>query len=256
MKASLFTLLVFFLNGPVVADSPSVSVKQIGALFLEAPPGREKNLIPMGAFGAQEKVETHAVIIFENRLIADIPTFGDDSKVSAFAILPNKTQVSLGTASTSSFRKISEDGKKTLVSISVSRLPDSFVSGVLFKGFIKLPVASAIKRNSAAFQPKVGKGIDVGLGNILISKIESDSMTLSGDDRLTRVATIKIIKTDGTIIVGERGGYSRRGGTEGTVVESQWRFNSPIIPGKIEVATYNDLAIIEVPINLMVTKPY
>ena len=249
-------LLALFLSGSVAADSPAFSVKQIGALFLEAPPGREKALTPMGAFGSQEKVEAHAVIVFENRLIADIPTFGDDSKVTATAILSNKASVSLGTASFSSFRKVSDDGKKTLISLSVSRLPDSSVSGVAFKGSIKLPVASSVKKASAVFLPKVGNRLDVGLGNVVISTIESDSLTLSGDEKLTRIAAVKIIKPDGSVIAGERSAFSKQGGTEGTVVTSQWRFNAPISSGKIEIATYHELATIEVPINLVIAKPY
>lgn len=256
MKPCATLLLAALLTGPVAADAPSFSVKQIGALFVEAPPGREKNLFPMGTFGSQEKVEAHAVISFVNRLIVDLPTFGNDSNVNAIAILPAKGQTPLGPASTSSFRKVSEDGKKTLISVSVSRLPDSGVSGVVFSGFLKLPVASAIKKVSAAFQAKAGHRLDVGLGNVVVSKIESDSLTMSGDDRLSAVAALRIVKPDGSVAIGERSAYSRQGGTEGTVTSVQWRFNAPIAPGKIEISVYQDLATLDVPINLVVTKPY
>lgn len=240
-----------------VAATPDVTVKQIGATFLEAPPGRDKNLTPFGTFGNQESVETHAVVIFKDRVIADIPVFSnDDSKITAMAILPNKTQTSLGPVKASSFRKVSEDGKKTLVSLSVSRLPDGGVSGVAFSGFVKLPVATSITRNSVPFQPKVGAKLDVGLGNSVISNIDSTSITLSGDDRLMGIAAVKIVKADGSTISGERGAYSRQGGTNGTTVSAQWRFTGPISAGKIEVSSYRDLTTIEVPINLIVAKPY
>jgi hypothetical protein len=256
MKFSPALLLALLLTGPVAADAPSFSVKQIGALFVEAPPGREKNLFPMGTFGSQEKVEAHAVISFGNRLIVDLPTFGNDSNVNAIAVLAAKGQTPLGPATASSFRKVSEDGKKTLVSFSVSRLPDSGVTGVVFSGSMKLPVASAIKKISAAFQPKAGHRLDVGLGNVVVSKIESDSLTMSGDDRLSAVAMVKILKSDGSVVTGERSAYARQGGTDGTVTSLQWRFNAPISAGKIEFSVYQDLATLDVPINLVVTKPY
>jgi hypothetical protein len=257
MKASIASLLlVIFISGPVAADSPSVSVKPIGALFLEPPPGREKNLVPFGVFGSQEKVEVHAIVMLENRLIADVPTFSSASKVNATATLPDKTQVPLGTATTTSFRKVSEDGKKTQISFSIDRLPDSGVSRVAFKGFTTLTIASSIKRTRVDFQPKVGNRLDVGLGNLIVSKVETDSLTFSGDDKLTEIAAVKIIKPDGSVIVGERGSYGRIGNTERAVVESQWRFNAPISQGKIEIAAYHELTTVEVPINLVVTKPY
>jgi hypothetical protein len=256
MEFSPALLLAALLSGQVSADSPSFSVKQTGALFIEAPPGRDKNLQPMGTFGSQEKVEAHAVIAFSNRLIADLPTFGNDSKVNATAVLPGKGQAALGQASVSSFRKLSEDGKKTLVSLSVSRLPDNGVSGVLFSGSVKLLVASAVKKTSAVFQPKEGQRLDVGLGNLIISKIESDSLIFSGDDRLSAVAALRLVKPDGSVVNGERSAFSRQGGTDGTAITSQWRFNAPISSGKIEFSIYQDLTTLDVPVNLMVTKPY
>ncbi len=256
MKFSAALLLALVLTGPVAAQSPSFAVKQTGALFIEAPPGRDKNLLPMGTFGAQEKVEAHAVVTFSNRLIADLPTFGNDSNVNATAILPGNGQAPLGAASVSSFRKVSEDGRKTLVSVSVSRLPDSGVSGVVFSGFVKLPVATSLKKLSAAFQPKEGHRLDVGLGKLVVAKIESDALVFSGDDRLSAVAALKILKPDGSVVNGERSAYSRQGGTDGTVVTSQWRFNAPIASGKIEFSIYQDLATLDVPVNLVVSKPY
>lgn len=256
MKLCPTLLLAALLSGPVAADTPSFSVQQTGALFIEAPPGRDKNLLPMGTFGSQEKVEAHAVVAFANRLIADLPTFGNDSKVNATAILPGKGQASLGQASVSNFRKLSEDGRKTLLSFSVSRLPDGGVSGVVFSGSVKLPVASAIKKVSTTFQPKAGQRLDVGLGNVTVAKIESDSLILNGDDRLAAVASLKIVKPDGSVMNGERSAYSRQGGTEGTTITSQWRFNAPIASGKIEFAVYQDLTTLDVPVNTVVSKPY
>lgn len=256
MRASAALLLTLLMSETALADAPSFSVKQFGALFVEAPPGRESNLVPMGTFGSQEKVETHAVVAFDNRLIVDMPTFGDDAKITAVGILSNKTQAPLGAASVSNFRKLSADGKKTTYSFSVARLPDSGVAGVVFSGQLKVLVASAVKKSSASFQPKVGQKLDLGLGNVVISNVESSSLTLSGDDRVSAIAAIRIIKPDGSAVTGERGAYSRRGGTDGTVVTSQWQFGVPVSAGKIEASVYQDLTSVQVPINLVVTKPY
>lgn len=256
MKFSPALLLAAFLSGPACADAPSFSVKQTGALFIEAPPGRDKNLLPVGTFGSQEKVEAHAVIAVANRLIADLPTFGNDSSVKASAILPSKGQADLGSASVSSFRKVSEDGKKTLMSFSVSRLPDGGVSGVVFSGSVKLLIATSVKKTSAAFEPKEGQRLDVGLGHVVIAKIEPGALIFSGDDRLSAVAALRIVKSDGSVVTGERSAYSRQGGTQGMAITSQWRFNAPISSGKIEFSIYQDLTMLDVPVNLVVTKPY
>ena len=152
--------------------------------------------------------------------------------------------------------KVSADGKKTLVSLSISRLPDGGVSGLVFDGVVKLPVALGIKSASASFQPKVGQRLDVGLGDITVANTETDSLTLSGDTRLGTVASLKIVKPDGSFAVGERAAYSRQGGTDRTVVTSQWRFNAPISAGKIEFSIYQELTTMDVPVRLVVTKPY
>lgn len=256
MRVSAALLLTLLLSEAALADTPSFSVKQFGAQFVEAPPGRDSNLVPMGSFGSQEKVETHAVVAFDNRLIVDMPTFGDESKVTAVAILSNKAQAPIGTANVSNFRKLSADGKKTTYSFSVTRLPDSGIAGVVFSGQLKVLVASAIRKSNASFQPKVGQKLDLGLGNVVVSNVEPSSLTLSGDDRVNAIAGIRIIKPDGSAVAGERGAYSRRGGTEGTVIASQWQFGAPISAGKIEVSVYQDLTSVQVPINLVVTKPY
>lgn len=207
MKSVLPALLLPLLLSAAFAAPPSVSVKQIGATFLEAPPGREKNLTPIGtgSFGAQEYVETHVVVAFKDRIIADIPAFNaDDTKVTVTAILPNKTQSAMGNARSSSFRKVSEDGKKTLVSLSINRLPDGGATGISFNGTIKLPVATSLARTTVVFQPKVGTKVDIGLGDSVVSNVDATSLTLSGDERLMGLAGIKLIKADGTTLTGER----------------------------------------------------
>ncbi len=256
MKACLALAAALLLSGAAVADTPSFSVKQFGAQFIEAPPGRDNNLLPMGSLGAQEKVETHAVVAFDNRLIVDLPSFGDDAKVTATAILANKTQAPLGAASVAGFRKLSADGRKTTYSFSVTRLPDGGVAGVVFSGQVRVMVASAVKKTSVPFQPKVGQKLELGLSNVVVANVDAGSVTLSGDDRVSAIAAVRLVKPDGSAVAGERGAYSRRGGTDGSTVAVQWQFAAPVSAGKLEVSVYQDLGAVQVPVNLVVTKPY
>jgi len=256
MRASRIAVSLFMaVTSSAFADTASYSLKQIGASFIEAPPGRDSNLVPMGMFGS-EKVETHAVISFNNRLIADIPSFGKDAKVTATAIFGNKSRTTLGTAEYSAFRKTSDDKKKSLFTVSVSRLPDKPIVGVDFSGNVRLSVARSLKKLTSSFQPKVGAKVDVGLGNISISKIEGTALTLTGDSRLSGVASVRILKSDGTAVTGERASYSFQGFEGNSTVISQWQFNQAIPPGKIELSYYEGLETIEVPISFLVMKPY
>jgi len=223
---------------------------------MEAPPGRDKNLVPMGNFGKQEKVEVYAVATFTNKLIIANPLIRLDSKVKAAAVLADKTSMELGSAEVSPFPKVTDDGRRTLLSISVSRLPDKPVATITFSGFVRLQVANGISRKTSSFEPKVGSRIDIGLGRIAVAMVEANSVTFTGGDQLDRIAGLKISKPDGTTITGERGGYSRMGGTDGTVVQAQWSFSAPISAGKIEASVYDGLETVDVPIKLTIAKPY
>jgi hypothetical protein len=240
----------------VSAQQPSVTIKVTGATFLEAPPSRDKNLVPFGSFNEQEKVEVHAVLSFKDRIIADAPFFsGSDSSVKATATLLDKTSADLGSAKTSSFRKTSEDRKYSLISFSVSRLPDKPVSSVTFVGAVKVSVAKRMAQKVANFEPKVGAKVELGLGETTITAVEANSFTLSGGDQLGQVAELKLIKPDGTKVKGERGSYGRRGG-ERVLVTMDWNFGSPISAGKLEATLFEGLETIEVPVKLGVAKPY
>lgn len=75
----------------------------------------------------------------------------------------------------------------------------------------------------------LGNGI---VKTVASETIEANSITVSGGDQLNQVAAIKIIKTDGTILVGERGAYARRGDTDGAQVDVQYSFNGPRYRGQ------------------------
>ncbi|WP_162061449.1 hypothetical protein [Undibacterium sp. KW1] len=247
---------LFLLNTSAYAEQAAVSVKQIGASFLEAPPGREKNLVPMGSMNAQEKVETHLIATFKNRLITDMPFFSNDSKVSAIAILSDKSTVELGPAEVSSFRKVSEDRKKTLISVSVSRLPDKPVAGIRFSGSVKVQVAISEVRKTAKFEAKVGSRPELGIGQISVAVLDANSFTLSGGEALERISAIKITKADGSTLTGQRGALSRQGETDGVRVQTQWTFPGPVSSGKLDITMYDALETVDVPVSVVVAKPY
>jgi hypothetical protein len=248
--------LALFYATTVSAQQPPVTIKVTGATFLEAPPSRDKNLVPFGSFNEMEKVEVHAVLSFKDRIIADAPFFpSGDSSVKATATLLDKTSADLGSAKSSSFRKTSEDRKYSLISFSVSRLPDKPASSVMFAGTVKVSVAKRMRQKVANFEPKVGAKIELGLGETTITAVEANSFTLSGGDQLGQVAELKFIKLDGTKVKGERGSYGRRGG-ERVLVTMDWSFGSPISAGKLEATLFEGLETIEVPVKLSVAKPY
>lgn len=253
---SLLFLLPLLHATAVHAQAPAYKVKQIGATFLEAPPGRDKNLVPFGSFGSQEKVETHAVVEFSNRIVADVPTFQSDAKVVASAIGSDKSVANLGTAEGSSFRKISEDRKKTLISMSVARLPDQKIAGVRFSGTVKFHVAKSESRASVKFEPKLGAKVVVGADSMTVSKIDGSVLTFAGGDWLKRIAAVKLVKADGGVLTATRTATGTVGGTDGIRVDMQWQFSGPLVAGKLELTLLDGLEAIDVPIDLIVAKPY
>jgi hypothetical protein len=238
------------------AAQPLWSIKQIGATYVEAPPGRDKSLAPQVAFGSLEKVEVHAVVAFKDRIVTDTPFMGSVSTVKATANLAAKTTFELGSAEVGNFRKVSDDRKKTLFSIGVSRLPDHPVTSVTFSGLLRITVAKGLKQKSGNLEPKVGSRVELGLGNVTVESIDANSITFKGGEPLNQIAELRFIKADGSKAKGERRSYSSQGGSAGTVVSAQWSFDIPIGAGKIEASIYDGLETLEVPVKLTVAKPY
>lgn len=249
-------LLTLFCTVPAGALPMWVSVKQMGATFLEVPPGRDVALAPIASVTAQPRIETHVIATFGNRVVTDVPVWGPDSKVNAIAVLVNKKYSPIGPAQVGAFRRVSEDRTRTLFSISVTRLPDKPVSGVQFVGTVRVNVARRVARKSLKFTPKVGARLDLGLGIVKIGAADASSITLGGGERLGWIASMKLTKADGRVVTGQRGAYARRGGGAGAAVQSHWDFTGPIGPGKLDVTVYEAVEAVNVPVDLIVAKPY
>lgn len=247
--------LTCLLAGAACAQAPSYTITQIGASFSEPPPGREKALTPWG--GAMEKVETSFVVSFANRLVTDTPTFGDQGKVQATAFLKNGGTQELGAASVgNAMKKISEDRRKATLTVTLHRLPDQPVKGIRFSGTTKVGVATGTRTKQVAFTPRAGETFDFGLGVITMGPVEGNSIALLGGEPLSRLYGLKLLRPDGTSVQAERGAYGREGGLAGTRVTSQWRFEGPVVAGRLEFQYYEGLEEFSLPVDLLVARPY
>lgn len=237
------------------AQAPIYTITQIGAVFHEPPPGREKALAGFG--GVMEKVETTVVVSFKNRIIAELPFLDGESRLTAHALLANGSAFPLGTVDGNrGFRPISEDKRKTSLTLGVNRLPDQATKGVRFSGTVKLGLASGLSSKVLTLTRKQGAPLDFGLGAVSISSMDGNSITLAGGDPLSRLQGVKFIKPDGSSAIAERGSYSRIGASAGSKLEVQWRFNVPVGPGRYEFLVYKDLEEFDLPVDLVVAKPY
>ena len=248
--------LLLALGSPwAAAEAPVFAITQIGAAYFEPPPGRDKKLVPFG--GEMEKVETSFVVAFKNRIVADIPLFSSESKVVATALIKGKPSVSLGTASSSrGFAKISADGRKVTLVVSINRLLDQAISGVGFSGTTKIFVATGESMKAVTMSPKSGEKLEFGLGKIVLGETDANSITFTGGYQLLSLSGVKFVRPDGSKVNAERGAVSVVGATQGSKVEMQWRFQAAVGAGRYEISVYDNLAEIDVPIDLVVAKPF
>ncbi len=247
-----FTLL---LAGAAYAQAPNYTITQIGASFSEPPPGREKALRPWGS--VMEKVETSFVVSFTNRVVADTPTFGDQGKVQATAFLKSGGTQELGPASVgNAMKRISEDRRKATLTVTLDRLPEQPVKGIRFQGSTKIGVAKGTQSRQLAFTPRAGETFDFGLGPITLVLVEGNSLSLTGGDPLDRLYGLRLLRPDGTSVTAERGAWTRQGGTTGPRVTTQWRFEGPVVAGRLEFQFYEGLEEFNLPIDLLVARPY
>jgi hypothetical protein len=236
-----------------IALAQSTDVKVIGASFFEAPPNRDKNLVPFGAGFGQEKVEVHAIISAKDRLLIDLQGMGRDQAVTATGMHANKSIVQLGGAEIGSFPKVSADRKMMSIAMSVSRLPDNVPTAVSFNGTINVRAARSQSQKSVKLTMQSGAALDFGIGDVKLAKYEPTLLKLAGGEGIERIASLRFVGADGRAIAGERAGYSRMNSR----YEIEYKFAAPIAgDGKLEATLLDNVETLTVPIRVTVTKPY
>jgi hypothetical protein len=244
-------LAVNFLSASVVYAQSS-TVKVIGATFLEAPPGRDKNLTPFSAGSSQEKVEVNAVVSVKDRMMIDIRGMGSDQSVTATGMLANKTIVPLGSADVGSFPKLSADKKFMSLTLSVARLPDTSPVAVSFVGNVNARVARGLVAKQSAFSIKPESPVDFGIGEVKVEKVEGSVISLRGGPGMERISAIKYISKDGKAHEGERTSWSRMGDRHSV----SYKFGVPVTESKLEAALFDGLESVAIPVNITITRPY
>ncbi len=234
------------------AQTAAQTFKIIGAAFIEAPPGRDKNLVPFSAGQSQEKAEVHAILSVNNGLLIDIARFSRDQSVMATGMYANKSTFTLGTVDISSFPRVSADGKSMLVSMSVSRLSDKPVVAINFAGTVKVRSARGTSNKSAKFIAKSGSLIELGLGDTKVAKIDGGTVTFEGSSALERVSAMKFVGADGKMNAGENVGSGRINDR----YEVSYRFTTPLTDGRIEATLFEGMETNDVPVRLTITRPY
>lgn len=245
--------VLFAIAGSVAATTAlGQSLKIIGASFIEAPPGRDKNLSPFLSGNTQERAEVHAVLSVTSGMLVDVAGMARDQQLVATGVLTNKSTVALGAVETSSFAKISADRKSMLVSLAISRFPDKPIIAVNFGGSLKIRTAKSVSNKKANFTPKAGTTLDLGLGSTTVLKVEGNTITLVGGYAMERLSALKFLTADGRSVPGESRGYSRMNDR----YELTYAFASTLTEGQLEASLFEGLESKDVPINLTVVRPY
>lgn len=240
----------------VSAQTPAtgdIEVGIMGVTFLQAPPGRDKNLTAFGTFDTQEKVEVNAHLTSKSRIFvegADSVFEQGDVKVTAF--FPDKSSQSFGFANAAGFPKFSTNGKTRTINISIKRLPDRVVSGFLFVGTVPLTLAKSTKKFETAFDPN--KPGAFNLGGALVSSFVHDAqkLELKGDSSLVRIKQIALKTPNGVVVNGERRGNSRMNNE----YSQTWNFSVPVTKGQLQAEIYESLETINHPIKLTIGRPW
>jgi hypothetical protein len=243
-----------FLAPALHAQVPGIEVKITGASFFEAPPNRDKNLAVFSTGPSQEKVEVHAVLSSSGKLFAEFggASFFDKTDIKVTAILPNKSAVALGSADVGSFPKLSSDGKIRTLSMSINRLPDQPVQGLVFEGAVPVAVAKGLVKTSSAFESKSPQSLKLGAITASIAKIEGQTISFKGNESLAQLHSLFLQTADGRKITAERRSWGRMNNE----VTQEWTFTGPLSAGTLHAENYDGLETIKVPVRLIVGKPY
>jgi hypothetical protein len=249
--ALFFTISLF--TPYLCAQTSGIEVKIIGASYFEAPPNRDKNLAIFATGQSQEKVEIYAIATSKNKRFSEFSlSVFEKADIKVTAILANKASLLLGSAEIGSFPKISTDGKSRQISFSMTRLPDQPLQGLVFEGTIPLTLAKGLVKTTSKFEPTVGTQIKLNDIAASIAKIDSQTITLKGNDGLARLYSLSLKLADGRNVMAERRSWGRMNNE----TTQDWAFASPLGTGTIQAEVYDGLETVQQPIRLIVGKPY
>jgi hypothetical protein len=242
------------MSGPAAAQArDDLELKITGVTFIEAPPGRDKNLTAFGASPSQEKVEVNAVAVSRSlQFVQETGGFMDKGEVKVTAIFPDKSSQAFGSAEVSGFPKFSADGRTRSFNLAINRLPDRPVSGLVFEGTVPLTVATGSSKAAQALDPQRPGAFKLGGVEIRQFKVEGNSLNIEGNDSLQRIKTLSFKLPSGQVVHGERGGWQRMNAD----YRQTWEFDAPLPKGELQAELYEGLRTVRQPVRLVVGRPW
>jgi hypothetical protein len=234
------------------AQAPQIETKVIGVTYLEAPPSRDKNIAAFGTFSSMEKVEVHAIAMSKNVFFPESTSGLEKGNVVANAISTNGTSIPLGTADMNSFEKVSTDRRMRSLNLSITRLPDQAIKGIVFEGQVPVNVFKQLKTIEKKVEIKAGTNFSIEKFTVSIAKSEGKMMTLKGSTELTQIASLAIKTAEGKLNSAKRGSYSRMNSD----VTQDWEFSGPIAPGVMVLELFEGMQEIKLPVKFVVGKPF
>lgn len=252
LRISIHLALTLFFAVSAYAQTPNIDVKIIGVTYLEAPPGREKNLAAFGTFSSMEKVEVHAVASSKNVYFPENAGFLEKGSITASAIATNGSSIPLGTADVNSFEKISADRRMRSLNLSVARLPDQAIKGIVFEGQLPMQTFKQLKVLEKKTEIKAGTSFSVEKIVVNIAKLEGKTLTIKGNADISQIASFTIKAPDGKLNAAKRSSYSRMNND----VTQDWEFGSTITPGAMVLELFEGMQEVKLPVRFVVGKPF
>ena len=246
-------MAAFAAFSPVLHAREDVDLKVTGVTFIEAPPGRDKNLTAFGASPSQEKVEINAVATSRTlQFVEASGGFPDKGDVNVTAVFPDKSSQAFGNAEMSGFAKFSADGRTRSFNLVINRLPDKPVSGLIFEGTLPLSVANGTSKAAQALDPQRPGPLKLGSVDILQFKIDGTSVHFQGNDTLLRIKTLSLKLPSGQMIKAERGGWQRTNAD----YSQTWKFDAPPAKGELQAELYDGMKTVRQPVRFVVGRPW
>lgn len=249
----LITALALLTSSPLVHARDDIQLKVVGVTFIEAPPGRDKNLVPFSLSGGMEKVEVSAIATARSGQFTEwTNTFFDKGDVRVTAVFADKTTQSLGQAELGSFPKFSADARARSFSLTVNRLPDRSVTGVIFEGTVPLSTAKNTTRATQAFDPSRPGPIKLGSAEIKQFKMDGTSVQFQGNDTLMRIKSLSFKPASGAVVKAERGGWGRMNDE----YSQTWKFDAALSRGELQAELYEGMETVRQPVRFVVGRPW